>query len=552
LRHDSISIADLGRHGIVIGVPFITLMAVIFLGTPLFEGNDDAGLAMIGAGYGLAAEPEPHLIFSHFGYGLFLSFVSRFAGPYAHGWASLAALGLAIGLYSRAVCEHLRGHGALVGAVLVMAVGFVFARALLELQFTITAALLFAAAMSCWLTVLREGARSPALATVIYGALAISFMIRPSAAVLGLVVVGPVLVWLAWRGPANSRQPTRRLIITIAAIAMIIYLTDKASYAFSTEWRDSMEYNQLRSLFNDFFRIPWIPGAPEYQKVGWSANDYTMYINWYSFHPIYDYDNIKFLAQTLLLQAPLLVPSGVRNWLMAPWDSPILSALVVGQLLLCVLLRHQRMFPFLLLIGTFAAITASGLTGRPPVFRVLFPAIGIGLLCTLPLLLAKEVKLVLLQKIGIGILLTIGLYAGLMTVQAHRERLADAAAYRAAISKAKPYFSGTVVSWGAGLAWEWLVTPTTVHSPLAGLTIASIGAISKTPITRSTLRRLGIADLSSTLCTQSDIRLIAYASQIVMLQTFCEEHYHVRPAYDLVFDSPRTQIFVSAQPELQQ
>src|SRR6476660_2798659 len=149
----------------------MTLIAAIFFGTPLFEGNDDAGLAMIGAGFGLAAEPEPHIIFSHFGYGLFLNFISRFVGPYAHGWTSLAALGLSIGLYSRAVCEHLRGHGALVGAILVIAVGCVFARALLEVQFTITAALLFGAAMSCWLTVLREGARSPGLALVIDGAL---------------------------------------------------------------------------------------------------------------------------------------------------------------------------------------------------------------------------------------------------------------------------------------------------------------------------------------------------------------------------------------------
>jgi hypothetical protein len=69
-------------------------------------------------------------------------------------------------------------------------------------------------------------------------------------------------------------------------------------------------------------------------------------------------------------------------------------------------------------------------------------------------------------------------------------------------------------------------------------------------IMRSTLRRLGIADLSSTLCTQQDIRLIVDPWQIVMLQTFCEEHYRVRPAYNLVFDNQRTHIFMSGQPEM--
>jgi hypothetical protein len=509
----------------------------------LFDGNDDTGLAMMGAGFGVAVEPEPHLIFSHFGYGLLLSFVSRFAGPYAHGWTSLAALGLSIGLYSRAVCEHARGHGALLGTLMIIAAGCVFAQALLEVQFTITAGLLFGAAMSCWLTVLREGTGSPGLAAVIYGALILSFLIRPSAAILGFVVVGPALVWLAWRGPTSSRSPTRHLIITIAAIATMVYFADRAAYAFSADWRDVLEYNQLRSLFNDFFRIPWIATAPEYQKVGWSANDYQMFMNWYSLHPIFDYDNIKFLARTLLLQAPFLEPSGVRDWLMAPWNSPILSALVIGQLLLCLLLPRQRSLTFLLLVGTFAALILLGLTGRPPKFRVLFPAIGIGFLCML--VIVAEVKLVQLQKVGIGVLLCIGLYAGSTTVLTHRKQVADTVAYRAAIADAKPYFSGTIISWGSGLAWESLITPTTIHAPVAGLTIASIGAISKTPIMQSTLRRLGIADLGSTLCTQPDVRLIADASQIAMLQTFCEQHYHMRPVYSLVFDSPRTQIFIS-------
>lgn len=546
MQRKSISTGDLPRYGIVVGVPSLALMATIFFGTPLFEGNDDAGLAMMGAGFGLAVEPEPHLVFSHFGYGLLLSFVSRFAGPYAHGWTSLAALGLSIGLYSRAMCEHARGRGALLVTLMIIAAGCVFAQALLELQFTINAALLFGAAMSCWLSVLREGNRSRGLAAVIYGAVILSFLIRPSAAAMGLVVVGPALAWLAWRGPTNSRPPTRRFIITIAAIATTIYLTDRAAYAFSADWRDALEYNQLRSLFNDFFRIPWIAGAPEYQKVGWSANDYHMFMNWYSLHPIFDYDNLKFLVQTLLLQAPFLEPSGVRDWLTALWNSPVLSALVIGQLLLCLLLPRHRSFTCLLLVGTFAALIALSLTGRPPNFRVLFPMISLGFLCML--VVVAEVKLVPLQKVGIGILLCVGLYAGSTIVLTHRERVADAAAYRAALTDAKSYFSGMVISWGSGLAWEWLITPTTIHAPVAGLTIPSIGVISKTPIMQSTLRRLGIADLGSALCTQPDIRLIADASQIVILQKFCEEHYQVRPVYRLVFDSPRTRIFLSGKP----
>ena len=540
------------RFAIIAGVPFLTVLVVILFATPLFEGNDDAGLAMISAGFGEAVEPELYLIASHFGYGLLLGAVRHLIGPYAHGWTSLAALCLSIGLFSRALCEHWRGRGALVGAVLIIAAGCVFARALLELQFTVTAALLFGAAIGCWLAVLRDGARSPGLSVAIYGALVLSFLIRPSAALLGIVVIGPALIWLGWRGPAASRQPTQRLMIAIAAIALAVYLTDKWAYAFSADWREANDYNQLLGLFIDLHRIPWIAGAPEYQKVGWSANDHKMFMNWYSLHPIFDYDNVKYLAQTLALQGPLLVFSGVRGWLTASWESPTLAALVVVQMLLCVLLPRFRMFAVLVMIGSVAGITVSGLTGRPPVFRVLFSAISIAPLCTLPFLLAAETGLRLFQKIGVGVLVGIGLYAGSTTIQAHEKHVADAAAYRAALSDAKPYFSGTVISWGSALEWESLITPTTIYEPVAGLTIASIDGFSKTPLMRATLQRLGIADLSSTLCTQPDIRLIADAQDVGMLQTFCEEHYHVRPRYSLVFNNPRTQIFVSGQPEPRQ
>ena len=531
---------------IVLVVPFLTILGVVLFGNPLFEGNDDTGLAMVGAGFGLAVTPEPHLIFAHYGYGLLIDAISRLAGPLAHGWISLAALALSIGLYVRALCE-LRGTGALAAAALLSAAG-IFSQALLEIQFTITAAILFGSAIGCWLAVQRKGARSPWLCAAIYGALVLSFLMRPSAAALGCVVIGPALVWLAWRGPVDSRRPTRHLLIAIAALALTAYLTDKAAYALSADWRDAIEYNQLRSLFNDYFRIPWISGAPEYAKVGWSANDHAMFMSWYSLHPIFDYDNIKYLAQTLLLQAPLLVFSGVPGWLMEPSGSPVLGALVAIQLLLCIFLPRHRVFAVLVVVGTLAAVILSGLTGRPPVFRVWFSAISIALLCTLPFLLAAGTELRLFQKLGVGVLMAIAIFAGSTAIQAHEKRVANAVAYRAKLSEAAPYFSGTVISWAASLMWELLITPTAVHAPLAGLTIPSIGLFTKMPVMRSTLQRLGIVDLGATLCTQPDIRLIAEPWRVGLLQTFCEEHYHVRPTYNLVFNYSRTQIFVSGPP----
>jgi hypothetical protein len=89
LRHLPIAAMQSSQTAIVLGVPFL-------FGNPLFEGN---------------------------------------------GWISLAAPGLSVGLYLRALCVHLRGSGVL-AAALITATGCVFAQTLLEVQFTITAALL--------------------------------------------------------------------------------------------------------------------------------------------------------------------------------------------------------------------------------------------------------------------------------------------------------------------------------------------------------------------------------------------------------------------------
>jgi hypothetical protein len=200
-------------------------------------------------------------------------------------------------------------------------------------------------------------------------------------------------------------------------------------------------------------------------------------------------------------------------------------------------------------VGTFAALIVSGLTGRPPLFRIQFSALSIAILCTLPFLVTTEVKLNRLHKLGAVLLVGIGLYAGSMAIRIHERDVADAAAYRARLSEAKPYFSGKVISWGSALMWEWLITPIRVYSPLESAIVPSIGLFTRMPVMQSTLQRLGINDLGATLCTEPDVRLIADLAHVEMLQSFCEEHYRARPVYTLVFSHPRTKIYLSGQPQ---
>jgi hypothetical protein len=109
-----------------------------------------------------------------------------------------------MGLYARALIGHWPQRNVLIGAVLVVAFRCIFARASLDPQFTITAALLFGAAAGCRIAMLQDETRSVGLSAIVYGAIILSFLIRPSVAILSLVVVGPALIWLAWWGPESG------------------------------------------------------------------------------------------------------------------------------------------------------------------------------------------------------------------------------------------------------------------------------------------------------------------------------------------------------------
>src|SRR5690606_39019841 len=101
----------------------------------------------IGSGFGIAVEPDPHLVFSHYGYGLLLTRLSRLVGEHAHGLVSLLSVGIGLGLFTFAVSRNV----STLAMSLLAAGGCVFLTAFLEPQFTVTAGLVFASAVACYL-----------------------------------------------------------------------------------------------------------------------------------------------------------------------------------------------------------------------------------------------------------------------------------------------------------------------------------------------------------------------------------------------------------------
>jgi hypothetical protein len=336
-------------------------------------------------------------------------------------------------------------------------------------------------------------------------------------------------------------------VATLAAIALLTYATDHVAYAYSPAWHDVQEYNHIQSLFIDFLRVPWNANHSAYRDAGWSANDHAMFLAWYSIDPIYDLDVIKHLASGA--HTPLLILSGIPKWLNAAWQSPFVRAMTITQILSCVLLPRHRLLAALLLTGCVAATIIVGLSGRPPAPRVLYSTAGIAVLCTLPLILALEAVPRWRALASIALIAVVAVYSGSTAIAEHLQRVREADAYRAKLADAKPHLSGKLVAWGSALAFEWLITPTAIYSPFPNVTMVPIGGFSRTPVARAVLKDLGIADLSSALCTAPDVHLISIPNNVKMLDTFCVEHLQIRPIYDLVFDNGGTQIFVSRPPE---
>jgi hypothetical protein len=267
----------------------LVVAALCYFGAPLYIENDDPGLAMVGAGFGEAVHPEPHLIFSHYGYGLILGTLSRLVGPYAHGWFTIFAIWFSLVLVIRASLRAADLKVCL--TILVVCLGCIYLATLLSAEFTTTAAVLFGAAIAEWLSSSYREPKWPYLGTaVLLVALVLSYLIRPESYLMGFIIVLPMLAVLCWR--SQVKQRARLLAISLVIIAIAGFETDNLAYSNSSDWRDIPEYNDLRAQFTDYGRVPWLPQAPEYRQLGWSYNDYAMFTQWYTRNPIYSIENL--------------------------------------------------------------------------------------------------------------------------------------------------------------------------------------------------------------------------------------------------------------------
>lgn len=526
-----------------IAIPALAVMLTILFGNPLFATNDDTGLAMIGAGFGMAAKPEPHLVFSHYGYGLLLKGLSSIVGARAHGFATLFAVGFSLGLFTYVVGKRVD----LLVVSLLIAGGFFYAAAFLEPQFTITASALVASGLACYMASVRRGEISPSISACIYFAVILGLLIRPTSAIAVMLVTAPAFAWIAISGAKSERRSMSVFAGSLATIIVLAYGIDWAAYYFSRDWQDVLQYNLVRALFNDFQRVPWDSEAPAYKTAGWSHNDYLMFFFWFSNHQIYSLQNISLIASEMATQVPTISLQQLAHWFKSLATTPHTLAILLCQLGITIVFRESRKINLLLFVGVGLALMIPALAGRPPHPRILLAITSTSLICSLSLASASSrTKPVALQYIVAFSAVIASLGIGLIFIRQHGEAVLAASAYRHGLRSATPYLKGKTIAWGDALVWEWLVTPTEVFHPVEDTTIPAVGALSRSPIMSVALNRIGINDLSRSLCTERDISVIANEGFIQYLTVFCEQHYQARPQYKLVHrQAPRTEIYTN-------
>jgi hypothetical protein len=453
---------------------------------------------MLGAGLSVE-HPEPHLLFSHYFYGLILVGVTPIFGPLGHGVLLFFAIWVSIVIdlmstVTDSISNTLNFFRTL-GVI-----SCVFAAVVLRPTFTTVSAILCGITTLAFIVCLASRRQPIGMWFAISFFLGLSFIIRPESFLLGLVVTGPLLFWLLWFGSEIEKVNAKCYFVIVVVIASLGYLSDWAIYQSSPAWREAVEYKQLWKIFIDFNRVPWIDDSPVYQSVGWSHNDYQMFKSWYSLNDIYNKNNLQLLVKELSIPVTVVDFHQISRWFESAWTEPVVRFILGAQLLFWTVLR-RRSLGILIVIGQCLAIVLVAQTGRVPLLRIWFSIAAVGLLAfaTLPMSISGYWRGTLSTVVLVSITL-ISVWAITYHVTEVIKIQASASQYQKLIGKTSVLLQGKAVVWADALKYELLITPFHVYKPFPELFVLGIDSSSHTPVMASAMEHFHISDFGLWLC----------------------------------------------------
>jgi hypothetical protein len=414
---------------------FTAALSTFVIGTlpPFWETNDDLGMAMILDGYGLAAHPSPTLIYSNILYGQALTALPQIGDISRYGLASISLTLLAAFLIFRALCLSTPNY---LTTAAVTALIFVFPLAFPQFT-TLSGLLSLAGILHVYTYLQREGMINLLIAGA---ALFIGYLIRPHAFYLVFLISAVLLPWKHVLSDIRLRLLATVLIVLCAA-AM---LADWRAYR-SPDWQTFSEVNVLRAAFTDFDVARHFARRPELlQGTNYTPNDILLLENWFLADPsIVNATGLEALLSQVELSSLMQANIGKAwGWVAALSNDP-LRYLVVASVLAGLLARNWVRFG-LAWVALIVILIGLGLTGRPPVTRVIYAPVA-SLLC----LAAHQMPRAWQQWLLVGVMALLATASLAVIVESHRRHMQlheQATNEMASIDKSKLY-----IVWGGSL-----------------------------------------------------------------------------------------------------
>ncbi|MCO4857057.1 hypothetical protein MKD49_11260 [Herbaspirillum sp. WGmk3] len=483
------------------------LVFVLLAGFGAYWGNDDAGMAMIAHGYGIAAFGSPNIVFSNVLWGHFVRAIPSIDGLDGY---SVAMIGVLFVVTATTIYGLRELKTSITLCTLIAA--FLFVRPVLFPQFTINAGLLGIAGVICLLVFIRERSR----AILLLGAVLLftGYLIRSREVLFVLLVSAPLV---PWRNLIQDRV-AKFVIGAFFAAVLIAAIVDYQAYQ-TASWATFNETSKVISPIVDFGAGALLRQHPAIlQAHGYSTNDIDLLINWFFVDlNILDVNKLKqMLAELGPLPTQANSLSNAMTGIRFLWNKELIAPMLAALFMLFVLPSRRVFISWIIFL---AGIFTLGLMGRPGILHVYIPLAG--LLLTAPFLIGPvPPRRARMAIIGLAVVLipyTINLCIEANTAKSTVAR----------IQKDLTEFpSTTVVNWASSFPFQAAYPFLGRHKADMPFRLYSLGGLAQAPYMNTFVdqsKRQGVPDL---LASESGMKFIAIAPYFDLLAKYCEEHLH--------------------------
>ena len=560
------------------GAVAVLLTAVLFAGvfaafTPGFQTNDDAQLAMIASGKGIALAPDEHLIFTNVVLGHLLKALYTVcpALPWYGLYLVLAQyVAQTVTLYTMVARGYSRWR-TLLYLLYFATIGLFY---LNNLQFTTTACLVGQSGLLAAVTALRERdaigiVRARWLLAIGVALLVLASLIRLESFVLTAFVGVPVVA-LAVGRPLDKASLARGIAAGLTCCGLVLALATyhSAYYRRDPQWEEFLRYNKLRIKFNDY---AWTSYTPEtagiFAAARWSENDHAMIQDWFYDEPaLYSYEQLQGILAAYPWQSSRLNADYALTCLRPLWrDKSLWPLALILPLLMASTPGTRR--EWLIFGGTLLAagvlLVVVAMCNKAPPSRVYFPALTF---VVLPLLVAARAappvsrrgiidralqlstalpfgprrrNRALWQPAGVQALILLAVVAAAMAasrqIRVSKHTARDRRAAEQCLAALPETEDRLYVAWATDFPFE-VLSPFDNLQSLGQRRLLMVSWPQGTPIATAMKRRFGIENLAQALAVDERVYLLGDATSHPLLARFLAEHcgasLRFSPRYD--------------------